>query len=48
MDVSTEKDVIAITLIICCREIMNGQRTESQQEALLIYLLQRSRSPGCN
>lgn len=38
VDVSTEKDVIAITLIIRCREIMDGQRTENQQEALLIYL----------
>lgn len=48
VDVSTENDIIAITQIVCCREIMDDQRTESQQEALLIYLLQRSCSPGCN
>lgn len=43
-----EKDVTAITLIKCSREIKDGQRTESQQEALLIYLLQRSHSLSCN
>jgi len=48
VDVSFERYVIIIALILCIRDIVDGQRRESQQEAMLIYLLQSSYSPGCN
>lgn len=46
VNVSTETDIIVIALIICCGGIMGGQRRKSQGEALLVYLLQGSHSPG--
>lgn len=46
VNVSTERDIIAIALIICCGDIMDGQRRKSQEEVLLVYSLQSSHSPG--